>query len=329
MGGQIDITSKTIELKSGGQISASSIPLENAIGAGAGGNIQVVATERFRAEGVGILEGTTVVPSGLFSSTEGPGLGGSLQVTSPVFEMKNGAAISASSTGTGNAGDIHITAGDAILLDKASVTTEAESAVGGNIKFTADNRIDLTDSQVTSRVQQGSGDAGSIDFDPDFIVLNTSEVLSTAVSGDGGSITLTANKAILVDSSSNLDARSQFGGSGTIDIQAPIQNLSGTIAPLPQDPAPVTALYGSRCVASEGGNWSTFVDSKADNIAPTPGTLLASPLLPLASNSLALNTIDTHGGSFDSTQAAPIQVAAYSPPVLFGETTDQLATCRP
>lgn len=222
--GQIEVISKTIEIKSGGQISASSIPREGAIDPGAGGTIQVVATESFLAEEVGILEGTTVVRSGLFSSTEGPGLGGNLQVTAPVFEMNNGAAISASTTGTGNAGDILITAGDSILLDKASVTTEAESAVGGNIKLTANNRIDVTDSQVTSRVKEGSGSAGSINFDPDFIVLKNSQVMSTAVSGaGGGDITLTANSAIVMDPFTFLDARSQFGGSGTVNLQAPVQ----------------------------------------------------------------------------------------------------------
>jgi hypothetical protein len=274
--GQIDITSKTIEIKSGGQISVSSIPRENAIGAGAGGNIQVVATESFLAEGVGILEGTTVVRSGLFSSTKGPGLGGNLQVTSPVIELKNGASISASASGTGNAGDILITAGDSILLNKASVTTEADSAVGGNIKLTADKRIYVTDSQVTSLVKEGSGSAGSINFDPDFIVLKNSQVLSTAVSGAGGDITLTANSAIMMDPFTFLDARSQFGGSGTVNIRAPVQFLSGTIAPLPQNPAPVTALYGTKCMAENDGQFSSFVDSRADIVAPNPGTLLVT-----------------------------------------------------
>ena len=209
------------------------------------------------------------------------------------------------------------------------VTTKAENALGGNIKFTAGNEIQLTDSQVTSLVQEGSGSAGSINFDPDFIVLKNSEVLSTAVSGDGGPISLTANKAILVDSFSNLDARSQFGGSGTIDIQAPIQNLSGTIAPLPQNPVPVTALYGTRCVAGEGGRFSTFVDSKTDSLAPTPGAFLASPFLPLSngSNAVALSHADTRSGVSEKGQTALLQVSAYSPPVLFAQGDWMLTAC--
>ncbi|MDT3779980.1 filamentous hemagglutinin N-terminal domain-containing protein [Nitrospira sp. MA-1] len=326
--GQIDITSKTIEIKSGGQISASSIPREDAIGAGAGGNIQIVATERFLAKGVGILEGTRGVRSGIFSSTEGTGLGGNLRITAPVIKMKNGAAISASTTGTGNAGDIFITASDSILLDKASVTTEAGSAVGGNIKLTADNRIDVINSQVTSRVREGSGSAGSINFDPDFIVLKNSQILSTAVAGSGGDITLTANSAIVMDPFTFLDARSRFGGNGRVNIESPVQFLSSTIVPLPQNLFPVTTLYGTKCVA-EQGRFSSFVESKADSIAPTPGALLASPLLPFSSHSVASNPIDIHGDSNNQTQADPTHATTYSPPVLFSQTTGQRATCRP
>ncbi|HNP96979.1 MAG TPA: hypothetical protein PKJ63_15170, partial [Cyclobacteriaceae bacterium] len=198
----------------------------------------------------------------------------------------------------------------------------------GNIKLTADNRIDVTNSQVTSRVKEGSGSAGSINFDPDFIVLKNSQVLSTAVSGSGGDITLTANLAIVMDPFTFLDARSQFGGSGRVNIQAPVQFLSSTIVPLPQNLVPVTTLYGTKCVA-EKGRFSSFVDTKADTIAPTPGRLLASPLLPFASNSGVLNPIGLHVGSNNQTQAVPIHVAAYSLPVLFGQTTGQRAACRP
>ncbi len=82
-------------------------------------------------------------------------------------------------------------------------------------------------------------------------------------------------------------------------------------------------------MAGKDGHFSSFVNSKADSIAPTPGTMLASPLLPLASNPVVLNPIDTQRGPNDPTQSAPLQVAAYSPPVLFGQTTGQIATCRP
>ena len=114
-----------------------------------------------------------------------------------------------------------------------------------------------------------------------------------------------------------------------MDIQAPIQNLSGTITPLPQDPVPVTALYGAKCVARAGGHLSTFVDSRADSLSPTPGTFLASPFLPQVSSSPAgvLGHAGTPSGVTGTGHAAPIQLASYVPPVLFQHGDGVLSAC--
>jgi large exoprotein involved in heme utilization and adhesion len=186
------------------------------------------------------------------------------------------------------------------------------------------------DSTIESSVQGDVTTAGGdVSLDPDFIILQNSQILAKAVQGQGGNITLIANDAVLVDPFSVLDASSALGVSGSVNIQAPIQNLSGTIVPLPQDPVPVTALYGSRCVAGAGGHFSTFVDSKADSLAPTPGTFLASPFLPLsnASHAGALGHARIPAGVYETGHAAPLQVAAYSPPVLFGQGDEMLSAC--
>ncbi|MCA9453793.1 MAG: hypothetical protein KC584_14395, partial [Nitrospira sp.] len=69
--------------------------------------------------------------------------------------------------------------------------------------------------------------------DPDFIILQNSQILAKAVAGKGGNIDLVASKAVLLDAQSTLDASSQTGISGSVTIESPIQVLSGTIAPLP------------------------------------------------------------------------------------------------
>ncbi|RMH35973.1 MAG: hypothetical protein D6690_07225 [Nitrospirae bacterium] len=83
---------------------------------------------------------------------------------------------------------------------------------------------------------------------------------------------------IFVDPLSTLDASSALGVSGSVDIQAPIQNLSGTIAPLPQSPITVAALYGSRCAAQKNGKFSSFSAIHSNGIPQIPGGWLPSPL---------------------------------------------------
>ncbi len=352
--GNITINTGNLTLQSGGQIEASTT------GSGKGGTIGIEAKADVVVSGLsadgqtpsGISANTQPNATGIGggagditvsarnvllnggaridSSTTGAGAGGTISlIADQNFTLSNGATVSASSSGPGNAGNITLGANNTILIDKATVTTEAREALGGNIKLTAGNEIHLTDSQVTSLVQEGSGDAGSINLDPDFIVLKNSDVKSTAVSGDGGPITLIANSAILIDPSSDLDASSLFGGSGRITIQSPIQNLSGTITPLPQNTLPVTPLYGSRCVAGAGGNFSTFVDSKADSLAPRPGTFLASPFLPLSHGPQAgaVGKAGRFSEVSGSGHAAPLQLASYVPPVLYAQADETNSAC--
>ena len=84
---------------------------------------------------------------------------------------------------------------------------------------------------------------------------------------------------MLVDPDSAIDATSSRGVSGQILIQSPIQQLAGAIAPLPQAFAVAANLYGQRCAAQKGGQFSSFVQGTRDGVPPQPGDLLASPLV--------------------------------------------------
>ncbi len=215
------------------------------------------------------------------SATKSGGRGGDLGIAAENIFVNTGGNITAESTSTGNAGNINLIARDTILIDNSFVTTEAIEASGGNINLQAREMIRLNDSTISSSVQGNATTVGgNISLDPEFIILENSQILAKAVEGQGGNISLVATNAVLVDPLSVLDASSALGVSGSVDIQAPIQNLSGTIAPLPEETTPVTALYGVRCAAGQGGNFSTFVDSKAESLSPSPGTFLSSPLLP-------------------------------------------------
>src|SRR6476646_10311589 len=63
-----------------------------------------------------------------------------------------------------------------------------------------------------------------------------------------------------------------------INIQSPIQQLSGAIAPLPQAFANIANLYGQHCAAQKGGQFSSFVQGTRDGLPPQPGDVMGSPL---------------------------------------------------
>ncbi|GJL69984.1 MAG: hypothetical protein NPIRA06_26190 [Nitrospirales bacterium] len=315
----LNITAKDIVITGNGGLLSTESSSE-----GRGGNLDIMA-ENFTVTGQSTIN----------SRALGTGNGGNITVVSVGnLTLSNGASVTAESTSesvdAGNAGTIQLTAADTILIDKSTVSAEAAQASGGNITLSANDMIQLVDSTIASSVQGEADTAGGdVTLDPDFIILQNSQILAKAVAGQGGNISLIANKAVLLDSQSTLDASSQTGISGSVTIESPIQVLSGTIAPLPDQPVNVATLYAARCVAGEGGHFSTFVDSKSDSVAPTPGTFLASPFLSYMSSSPAGALSDTGTRSVNSGQdpTPSIQLAAYSPHLLFGQGDEMASVC--
>src|SRR5262249_13503965 len=149
------------------------------------------------------------------------------------LQLSNGATISAQSIGTGNAGDIRITGAETILLrGNSAVTTEATQASGGNIEVNAQSLVRLRDSRLTASVFGGPDTVGGkVTIDPEFIILENSQITARAIEGQGGKIQLTTG-VFLANPLSSVNASSDIGIDGQVDIRAPVSNLSGLVTPL-------------------------------------------------------------------------------------------------
>src|SRR5215475_9279305 len=175
-------------------------------------------------------------------------------------------------------------------MTNSSVTTEATQSGGGIIKITTNpnGTVQLTNSMISASVLDGNGGGGSVNIDPQFVVLQNSQILANAVFGPGGNISITTN-LLMPDSTSIISASSQFGQQGTITIQQPIAPASGKILPLSQKPLIPTALYSQRCAALAEGIFSTFSVAGRDSLPAEPSSWLSSPLA-LATTELAGST---------------------------------------
>src|SRR5215831_18435591 len=273
--GSITVNAGSMNVSSGASIS-SSAGVNVGVGGGflsgngAGGTVTVNATGPVTIADQG---------SGLFTTTVGNGAGGNINLRGSAIQLSNGASLSATSSGRGNAGNIHTNAGNQFAMTNSSITTEATQSSGGAITITTNpnGTVQLTDSRISASVVDGTGGGGSVNIDPQFVLLQNSQILANAVFGPGGQIFITTN-LLLPDSISLISASSQFGQQGTITIQSPIAPAS-RILTLSQQPLVPTSLLTARCAALAQGNFSSFTVAGRESLPAEPSSWLSSPLV--------------------------------------------------
>jgi large exoprotein involved in heme utilization and adhesion len=181
-------------------------------GSGKGGNLIVQAPEAITIQGPGklavqttgdgaagelridtqrltIADGATISAS---TSSENPeGTGGSIIINATEsFNLTNQASLRAQSTGAAAAGSVTINTPN-LTATNGTIATSSEQTSAGGITITASNIRLFGDSDITTRVNSGTGDSGDIDLKADSILaFDDSDILAYAENGTGGNINL-------------------------------------------------------------------------------------------------------------------------------------------
>jgi filamentous hemagglutinin family protein len=258
-GGNIDMQTQTLQVANGAQIST----VTN--GQGYPGNVTINATQSVEFDGVGnnrvnnlsitnvsasfSLENTNALaifaPSGAFSSVRRDAIvdesvrniKGSVTITTPVLRVTNGARLTSSLSGIGNAGDVTLNA-NSIFLQGAGPNARVPGAIddfsggisvlqqgvgtGGNININTQT-LQVADGIVIAALTRGQGDAGrvtinatnSASFDRSFVI---SEVQSQGI-GQGGDVTIATGNLALSNGTQFRASTSGQGDAGKITIQ--------------------------------------------------------------------------------------------------------------
>ncbi len=263
-----------VVLADGGRISSLTLDSESG-----GGNVVVSSTDL----------GISGMGSSILTQSTGTSPGGDIHIDTETLMLTDEAKIATSNSGSGDAGALNIDVGRSLVSDNVTITTEARQGGGGVITIrAATGTIELTDSAITTEAQgaainQGSN-AGDIRITSQQLVMNRSLMKADARGGNGGNLDIDAASIFLADANtcsneSCLTATSERGVSGTIDVRAPISDLSGVVAPLPQIFAAASALLQQRCAARlRGTGVGSFILAGRDRIPSAPNGSLATPL---------------------------------------------------
>jgi filamentous hemagglutinin family protein len=156
-GGNITINTKNLQLTEASQIRAGINDGLRNLGA-KGGKIEI------KARGDVILEDGSLMANTL--NSEARGSTGEINLNTQSLTLKNGAVISSSTGGRGNAGQISITARDGIILDGSDsgiISKVEETGIGNSEGIVVEtSSLDLTNGAVISGATLGRGDVGQI-----------------------------------------------------------------------------------------------------------------------------------------------------------------------
>jgi large exoprotein involved in heme utilization and adhesion len=186
------------------------------------------------------------------------GDGGNLRLDAENLSVLNGSNISASSSSDGRSGNIFIRALQ-FELEGSKVGTSAKESDGGEIGIQVKDAMLMEDSSITTQVSSGIGSGGNIDIDPELLLVNRSEIRADAAGGDGGNIRIVADN-LVVSNDSVISASSSLGIDGEIVVQAPNNDIKGTLQKLQQSQLNPAELFRNPC--SAGSNYSQFKVSK-------------------------------------------------------------------
>ena len=190
--------------------------------------------------------------------------------------MDGNAQFNAKSSGSGDAGNILITASDDLMIYSSAITTEAASADGGNIKLNVRDIVYLDQSEITAAVGGGAGNGGNIDIDPQFVILNDSLISANAVAGNGGNIRIVSDYFLSTPNSS-VTASSELGIDGEVEIDSPNTDISNSLVALPNTFLDTGNLLKERCTTTRfGSESSSLVVSNSEGTPASPDGYLPS-----------------------------------------------------
>ncbi|MGE5655266.1 MAG: filamentous hemagglutinin N-terminal domain-containing protein, partial [Actinomycetota bacterium] len=195
--GGIDITARSLSVTNGGVLNASTY------GRGDAGSVRIEATDAVSVDGVG-RNGQS---SGVFSTVvqKAIGNGGGVDITARSLSLTNGAQLTASTFGQGNAGSVRINATDTVSLNQANAFSTVEKGAigsGGSIEITTGSLFVNNGAQLQTQTKE-QGDAG-------IIRINATDTVSLDGVGRNGNPSAAFSDV----------AQGAIGNAGGVDITA-------------------------------------------------------------------------------------------------------------
>ncbi|MBD2328029.1 S-layer family protein [Alkalinema sp. FACHB-956] len=271
-GGNINLTANSLRVFNGGQITSSTE------GSGVAGNVNL-NVKNLDVQGVSpslSLRPGQSLPSTLSASSTTGFSAGSVNLIVDRLQVRDGATIAVSNTGSGDAGNLNVNARNIFLDNGASLQAEVNGGSQGNINLTTKEVLLLRRGSNITTNAQGASTGGNININALAIVgleNENSDIVANAILGSGGNINITT-QALLglqfrskLTPKSDITASSEFGLSGNVQVNTIGTDPNAGLTELPVNVTDPSQKIATGCAANQG---SQFVATGRGGIPQNP-----------------------------------------------------------
>jgi large exoprotein involved in heme utilization and adhesion len=219
-----------------------------------------------------------LVSQNLFGLEPASGAAGSLSITTGRLNVRDGAAVSVQSLGTGAAGSINVVADSIALNTQATIDGTTESGIGGNISLRARDIQLRHDSRITTDARAGEG--GNITLNSDILVgRNNSDITANAKSAAGGRVNINVPNILGFAAASREQVKGRLGLSddqfAALQVSPTSRLPTSDIAAISQSSGP--ALQGTVTFSASGVNPAQGLVELPQNVVNPAALIAANP----------------------------------------------------
>jgi filamentous hemagglutinin family protein len=286
--GNLSIQTQALSVTHGGNVNTSTLAIGNA------GSLEINATRLVEVSGSvpslsNVIEASTIASAASVVTREvqqrlglppiPSGAAGRLTINTPSLSILDGAAVKVDNQGLGNAGTLRVNANSIYLKGGSTIAAATALGEGGNLSLQTQTLL-LRDRSVIRATAGGAGKGGNITIQSPIVLgLENSDIAANAVRGQGGNIQITTQGLLglkfrdRLTSDNDITASSEFGVSGTVQVNAIGVNPSAGLVVLPVEPIDPSQKIATGCAAK---NDSSFVATGRGGVPKNPMQVLES-----------------------------------------------------
>ena len=199
---------------------------------------------------------------------------------------ESGIYANTTSSSTGDGGNISINSEQLNISDEGRISVATlGNGDGGNIFLQTQDLLTLRNNSQISAEGETRSNGGNITIDTDFVIASpneNSDIVTKAFEGEGGDIDINADSLFGIEEriatdgneTNDIDASSEFGLSGTVEINTPDVDRDRDLVQLPTQPTQTQIV--SACTPDNRKEQSEFVIKGRGGLPSSPESVLDS-----------------------------------------------------